>query len=210
MEMITDCEQLQTVKLKELLAPIKAKLAPEENEKLAGCNNEKERREYVIELYKHYMPIILGENGSDDVKTLAAAEAKAKADSDALAAKEAEEAAATHAEQPPPPPPKNNETKVEVQAEELPLQLDDFVKCEIRDIPGNNGTCVKSVEQLLQLILRFPNGRITFNKKTRAHSFIEMIKVVHRVKGMPIISQIQRDKAIRSIRLTNSVFEETK
>lgn len=201
MRIITDEAELKSCKLGELLGPVKKYLSQDEADLMKAAKIDDDRRALAIDYYKKYIEKAAKEAGEDPeaLKKESSKEVKEEVKVEAK-----EKVVTPHVK-----PPEVNET--ELVDNKIPgLELTDYLSCVIRDMPGKNGTSTQSVETLLELAFRFPNGRIIFGRpgninKPKAKAFIALIQNCKKVRGMHNITEENKTRVIKNIRAANLI-----
>jgi hypothetical protein len=185
---IEDPNLLATIKIKELIDPIKDYLTTEEQETYAAASTPDERREKAIKLYKKYGPVILEE---ERTKELAQSEKE------------------LHENDPLPPPDTEStvplsSTKIE-EDKIVALNLTDYLTVELRNIPNKNGMSLLSVEDILSIAFKYPHGSVIFKSKDRAKQFYSLVENVTSIKGLSVIAENRRIATLEAIKRSNKI-----
>jgi hypothetical protein len=196
MRIITDEAELKTCKLKDLISPIKNKLSQEEADTIKNAKDDNDRRTLVISYYNKYIDTVVQEAGEDPAKLRGTV----------INPEPPKTKPVTEVEQTAHVPPVSNNVTELTDKDKPGLDLTDYVQCIIRDMPGRNGTSTQSVETLLELVFRFPSGRVDFKEeKVKAKAFVELVKNCKKVKGMHAITEAQRLKVIKNLCTVNRI-----
>jgi hypothetical protein len=191
---ITDQEVLNTIKLKDLVVPVKKFVTEQEKEEYNSIKDEYQRRLKAIELYNKYIDAVIAsqEAPKDEVTTGTVNEGQEPPEPTRKRPTPIKEA-------------KVDKTTVKSTAKATALGITDFLQVEIRDVPGFNGKYMKEVDQLLTLVFRNPTANIKFSNVSTTKSFISLVESVTKVKGVFSITEQRRFAIVTNIKANNGL-----
>ena len=187
-------EELATCKLKDITNAVKSKFTEEEMGELKGITDEKLRREFLVNLYNKYIDevIVEAKNESGDPAT------DSTSNPDASVTLEQGATGASGSTNP------SDNKPVETKKEAV--NTDVFFTASIKGVTGYSGTVSCSCDHLLKLAFLNPKTIIIeFRTRERANQFINIVKNVKTVKGLPTISEATRVAVINRVKEINGI-----
>ena len=180
-------EELATCKLRDITNIVKGKFTEEDIKALKAVgSDEKARRDLAISLYKKYIDQVIEES-----KVTPAAEA-AKDDKSNKDEKPSET---------PSTPSANSKTEA---AKDVNINV--YFTVSVKGVTGYSGTITCSCEHLLKIAFLNPKSAIIeFRTKERAKQFIDIVKKVTHVKGLPTLPETTRAIIINRIKDINEL-----
>ena len=197
-------EELQTCKLKDITNVVKAKFTEEESNELKTITEEKARREYLVKLYNKYIDEVIEESAKDGTEA-------ANPDTTAPAAPDA---TSVNPDSTPATPDASDQTgvgddstsKADENKEKVPVNTNVFFTVSVKGVTGYSGTISCSCEHLLKIaFLNSKSVVIEFRTQERAKQFINIVKNVKSVKGLPTISEATRVAVINRVKEVNGI-----
>ena len=185
-------EELATCKLRDITNIVKGKFTDEEIAKLKETTEEKERREFVISLYKKYIDEVIEEANKETSSTDETPDATPTTDADKAQEKDSND----------------EETEVtatsETKAKDVNINV--YFTVSVKGITGYSGTITCSCEHLLKIAFLNPKTAIIeFRTPDRAKQFIDVVKKVEHVKGLSSIPENTRALVINRIKEMNGI-----
>ena len=180
-------EELATCKLRDITNIVKGKFTEEDIKALKAVgSDEKARRDLAISLYKKYIDQVIEES-----KVTPAAEA-AKDDKSNKDEKPSETSSTPSA---------NSKTEA---AKDVNINV--YFTVSVKGITGYSGTITCSCEHLLKIAFLNPKSAIIeFRTKERAKQFIDIVKKVTHVKGLPTLPETTRAIIVNRIKDINEL-----
>ena len=181
-------EELATCKLRDITNIVKGKFTEEDIKALkAAGSDEKARRDLAVSLYKKYIDQVIEES-----KVTPAAEAANGKDDKNKDEKTSEM---------PSTPSANSKTEA---AKDVNINV--YFTVSVKGVTGYSGTITCSCEHLLKIALLNPKSAIIeFRTKERAKQFIDIVKKVTHVKGLPTLPETTRAIIINRIKDINEL-----
>lgn len=197
LEKITDQQVLSTIKLKELIDPVKGKFTPTEWDDLKNTKDSTVRREKAIALYNKYIDAAIAAQPVDPPPPVVPTP----------------DAKIPSAETPVVVNPPEHETPQVINNRESALapnaskaaDLTSTYAVEIRRVPGYNGIVTISADKLLVLIIKNPMGIFKFKTEARAKTVIKTIEGVQSLKGLFDINATKKASAIETVKRSNGI-----
>ena len=179
-------EELATRKLRDITNIVKGKFTEEDIKALKAVgNDEKARRDLAISLYKKYIEQVIEES-----KVTPAAEAANGKNN------EGEKPSETSSK-----PSANSETEA---AKDVNINV--YFTVSVKGVTGYSGTITCSCEHLLKIAFLNPKSAIIeFRTKERAKQFIDIVKKVTHVKGLPTLPETTRAIIVNHIKDINGL-----
>lgn len=203
---IEDEKVFETIKLSVLRKYVQHKFTQDEIDMLSVYgNNDTKLRAYIVSLYKKYIDEVIAEQ-QEAFKKAAEEEAK-KAAEEANKPKQ-EEKTSQEEEVPWDKLPENlakkanEETKI-VDEKKEEISVDWSVTLVIRGIQNCNGTVSITCEKLLVLAMRNLTAQFIFKSRARCHQFLNVLKNVKTIKGIPYFTEATRNAAVKNIERVN-------
>lgn len=180
-------EELATCKLRDITNIVKGKFTEEDIKALKAVgNDEKARRDLAVSLYKKYIDQVIEES-----KVTPAAEAANGKD---VKNNKDEKPSET-------PPSANSKTEA---AKDVNINV--YFTVSVKGVTGYSGTITCSCEHLLKIAFLNPKSAIIeFRTKERAKQFIDIVKKVTHVKGLPTLPETTRAIIVNRIKDINEL-----
>ena len=182
-------EELATCKLRDITNIVKGKFTEEDIKALKAVgNDEKARRDLAISLYKKYIDQVIEES-----KVTPAAEAANGKDDKSNKDEKASETSSTTSA--------NSKTEA---AKDININV--YFTVSVKGVTGYSGTITCSCEHLLKIAFLNPKSAIIeFRTKERAKQFIDIVKKVTHVKGLPTLPETTRAIIVNRIKDINEL-----
>ena len=180
---------MATCKLRDITNIVKGKFTEEDIKALKAVgNDEKARRDLAISLYKKYIDQVIEES-----KVTPAAEAANGKDDKSNKDEKPSEMSST--------PSANSKTEA---AKDVNINV--YFTVSVKGITGYSGTITCSCEHLLKIAFLNPKSAIIeFRTKERAKQFIDIVKKVTHVKGLPTLPETARAIIVNRIKDINEL-----
>ena len=178
-------EELATCKLRDITNIVKGKFTEEDIKALKAVgNDEKARRDLAISLYKKYIDQVIEES-----KVTPAAEAANGKDDK------------SNKNEKPSTPSANSKTEA---AKDVNVNV--YFTVSVKGVTGYSVTITCSFEHLLKIAFLIPKSAIIeFRTKERAKQFIDIVKKVTHVKGLPTLPETTRAIIVNHIKDINGL-----
>lgn len=181
-------EELATCKLRDITNIVKGKFTEEDIKalKVVG-NDEKARRDLAVSLYKKYIDQVIEES-----KVTPAAEAA-----------NGKDVKNNKDEKPSTPSTPSANSKTEAAKD---VNINVYFTVSVKGVTGYSGTITCSCEHLLKIAFLNPKSAIIeFRTKERAKQFIDIVKKVTHVKGLPTLPETTRAIIVNRIKDINEL-----